>query len=59
MTYLTGVTPPDTDAQFATAFDNSMRSCLGRIFQDDISDAQWMLLAPALLKLGNRTCKDE
>jgi hypothetical protein len=33
--------PPDTVAPFATAFDNSMRSCLGRISQD-ISDAQWM-----------------
>jgi hypothetical protein len=34
--------PPDTVAPFATAFDNSMRSCLGHICQDDISDAQWM-----------------
>jgi hypothetical protein len=42
MTYLTRVTPPDTVIPFATAFDNSMRSCLGRICQDDISDAQWM-----------------
>jgi Reverse transcriptase (RNA-dependent DNA polymerase) len=41
MTFLTRVTSPDTVAPFATAFDNSMRSCLGRIFQDDISDAQW------------------
>jgi hypothetical protein len=41
MTYLTRVTPPDTVAPFATAFDNSM-PCLGRICQDDISDAQWM-----------------
>jgi hypothetical protein len=31
-----------TVAPFATAFDNSMRSCLGRICQDDLSDAQWM-----------------
>jgi hypothetical protein len=42
MTYLTRVTPPDTVAHFATAFDISMRSCLRRICQDDISDAQWM-----------------
>jgi hypothetical protein len=42
MTYLTRVTPPDTVAPVATAFDNSMRSCLGRICQDKISDAQWM-----------------
>jgi hypothetical protein len=43
MTYLTRVTPPpDTVAPFATAFENSMRSCLGRLCQDYISDAQWM-----------------
>jgi hypothetical protein len=42
MTYLTRVTSPDTVAPFATTFDNSIRSCLGRICQDDISDAQWI-----------------
>jgi hypothetical protein len=42
MTYLARVTPPVTVAPFATTFDNSIRSCLGPIFQDDISDAQWM-----------------
>jgi hypothetical protein len=42
MTYLTRVTPPDTVAPIAIAFNNSMPSCLGRICQDDISDAQWM-----------------
>jgi hypothetical protein len=42
MTYLTRVMPPDTVAPFATAFDISMQSYLGRICQDDISDAQWM-----------------
>jgi hypothetical protein len=42
MTYLTRVTPHETVAPFATAFDNSMRSCLGRICQDDFSDAQWV-----------------
>jgi hypothetical protein len=42
MTYLTRATPLDTVAPFATAFDNSMRSCLGRICQGDLSDAQWM-----------------
>jgi hypothetical protein len=42
MKNLTRVTPPDAVASFATAFDDSMRSCLGRICQDDISDAQWM-----------------
>jgi hypothetical protein len=39
MTYLTRVTTSDTVAPFATAFDNSMRSCLGRSCQDDISGA--------------------
>jgi hypothetical protein len=41
MTHLTRA-PPDTVAPFVTAFDNSMRSCLGRICQENISDAQGM-----------------
>jgi hypothetical protein len=51
MTYLTRFTPHDTVAPFATAF-NSMRSRLGRICQDDISDAQCMQAGLSLFMGG-------
>jgi hypothetical protein len=41
MTYLNCVIPTHTVLPHATAFDVSIRACLARVTQGDISDGAW------------------